>query len=115
MNADSLTITVPIRTDADGTMRIANTRLILDLVLSAWLNGESPEGIVQMYDVLTVRDVYAIIAYYLDNREQLDEYLRVRRVEAAHLYEEWQSRLTPEHHAFFGRLRALKEQKQASG
>jgi uncharacterized protein (DUF433 family) len=68
-------IDVPIYRDAHGAIRIKNTRVLLYLVIRAFQRGETPENIVQMYTTLALGDVYAVIAYYLENRVELDTYL----------------------------------------
>ena len=50
--------------------------------------GRPPEGIVQSYDTLQLADVYATIAYYLRHRQEVDDYLSVRREEAMRLRQE---------------------------
>ena len=35
-----------------------------------------PETIVQSYDTLSLPDVYAVLAYCLTHREEIDEYMR---------------------------------------
>src|SRR5205085_1624888 len=49
----------------DGEVRIGTTRVLLPLVIEAFRDGTSPEGIVQMYSSLQLADVHAVIAYYL--------------------------------------------------
>ncbi|MCI0390138.1 MAG: DUF433 domain-containing protein [Acidobacteria bacterium] len=56
--------------------RVADTRVSLDSVVINWLNGESPEGIVDNFPSLTLEQVYGALAFYLANREEIDEYLR---------------------------------------
>lgn len=56
--------------------RVANTRISLDSVVINWLNGETPDGIVDAFPSLTLEQVYGSIAFYLANREMVDEYLR---------------------------------------
>ena len=56
--------------------RIAGTRISLDSVVINWLNGETPESIVENFDTLTLESVYGALAYYLANREEIDEYLQ---------------------------------------
>jgi uncharacterized protein (DUF433 family) len=68
-------INVPIYRDAHGVIRIKNTRVLLDLVIRAFQRGETPESIVQMYTTLSLGNVYAVIAYYLDNQVELDAYI----------------------------------------
>ncbi len=61
--------------------RVADTRISLDSVIVNWLNGESPESIVENFYTLTLESVYGALAYYLANREEIDEYLRQSNVE----------------------------------
>lgn len=61
--------------------RVADTRISLDSVIINWLNGESPESIVENFDTLTLELVYGSLAYYLANREEVDEYLRQGDIE----------------------------------
>ena len=37
--------------------------------------GVTPEQLVQDFDVLTLKDVYAVINYYLHHRTEVDAYL----------------------------------------
>ena len=41
---------VPLRKDPDGTWRVGNTRVLLDLVIHAFNVGRTPEDIIQSYD-----------------------------------------------------------------
>jgi len=61
--------------------RVAGTRVSLDSVVYAWLSGSSPEGIVESYSSLTLEQVHGALAYYLANREEIDEYLRQGKIE----------------------------------
>jgi uncharacterized protein (DUF433 family) len=76
---------VPIHEDASGALRVGETRVLLDLVVNAFEDGATPETIVQQYDTLRLADVYAVIAYYLRHRGEVDEYLRRREQQAAGL------------------------------
>jgi len=75
-------IDVPLREDEYGAIRVGNTRMLLDLVIHAFRDGASAEGIVESYDALNLADVYAIISYYLSHPEPIDAYLRRRAKEA---------------------------------
>ena len=46
---EPLTVTVPLREDSPGVFRVGETRVLLELVLSAFKRGASPEAIVQSY------------------------------------------------------------------
>jgi uncharacterized protein (DUF433 family) len=66
---------VYVRTDEHGVMRVGETRVMLDGVVAAYWQGDSPESIRQQYPALTSEDVYGAIAYYLANRDEVDAYL----------------------------------------
>ena len=67
---------LPLRVDDHGDVRIGTTRVVLDMIVYSFLQGNSPERIVQQYPTLELPDVYAAIAYYLRNREEVDAYVR---------------------------------------
>jgi uncharacterized protein (DUF433 family) len=71
-----LTLPVPLREEPPGVLRVGKSRVLLELVIHAYQHGESPEAIVEMYDTLDLADVFAVIAYYLGHRAEVDEYLR---------------------------------------
>ena len=73
-------VNVPLRTDQDGAIRIGETRVLLEMVVRAFERGATPEGIVQSFPSLKLGDVYAVIAWYMQNRAEVDAYMR--RVEA---------------------------------
>ena len=73
----------PLRADADGTIRIGGTRVTLDVVVEAFVGGQSAEEIADGLETISLADVYATITYYLFHKEQVDEYLRQREGMAA--------------------------------
>jgi uncharacterized protein (DUF433 family) len=74
---------VPIREEADGTLRVGATRVLLELVINAFEDGATPETIVQRYSTLRLPDVYSVIAHYLNHREELAEYVHLREQQAS--------------------------------
>lgn len=106
------TMTVPLRTDEHGAIRMGNTRVLLELVIHAYYVGETPEGIVDSYPSLTTADVYAVIGYYLANREEIDAYVRERDEQADQILRDMEANLTPEARALRTRLRAYQEQQK---
>jgi uncharacterized protein (DUF433 family) len=72
----------PLRVDAGGVVRVGNSRVILDLVVSQYENGMTPEDMVRAYDTLVLAEVYAVIAYYLRHRDEVRAYLNRREEEA---------------------------------
>jgi uncharacterized protein (DUF433 family) len=56
---------------------VAGTRVSLDSVVLAFLDGLSPETIVlECFPVLTLEQVYGAITYYLGHRAEVDHYLK---------------------------------------
>jgi uncharacterized protein (DUF433 family) len=113
MIPDSPTMTIPLRTDEHGAIRVGNTHVLLELVIHSYYIGETPEGIVDSYPSLTTADVYAVIGYYLANREEIDAYVRQRDQQAEQILREMEANLTPEARALRTRLRAYQEQQKA--
>lgn len=48
---------------------------MLDLIVHGFEQGESPEQILQSFPTLRLAEVYAVLAYYLEHREEVNEYL----------------------------------------
>ena len=72
----------PLRVEDGNVVRVGNTRISLDLVVEQYENGMTPEDMVRAYDTLVLADIHAVIAYYLRNRDAVQNYLK-RRVEEA--------------------------------
>src|SRR4051812_2936887 len=75
-------LAVPLRQDEHGAIRVAGTRLLLDLIVRRFQEGATPESIVESYDGLALADVYAVLSYYLRHTDEIDAYLRRRELEA---------------------------------
>lgn len=69
---------VPLQAWDDGSVRVAGTRVPLETVLALFNGGVPPEEIARRFDALRLADVYSVVAYYLDNRDAVDAYLRER-------------------------------------
>lgn len=79
---------IPIRINQDGDALIGETRVRLETVIAAFHQGDSPEQIVDSFDVLTLADVYAVIAYYLNNRDAVDAYIQQQEMSAEAIRQE---------------------------
>ncbi len=56
---------------------VAETRVSLDSIVLAFLDGLSPETIAaECFPVLTLEQVYGAITYYLPHRADIDDYLQ---------------------------------------
>jgi uncharacterized protein (DUF433 family) len=60
-------------------IRLKGHRIFLEHILERWLQGYSPEHIVQDLPTLTLEEVYAAITYDLHNQAAIDTYLERAR------------------------------------
>jgi len=95
-------------TQVNGTYRITGTRVSLDSVVYAFLNGVSPESIVDSFPSLTLEQVYGAITYYLANQAAIDAYLRQGETEFVALSQ----RLREQNLLLHQKLAAFRHQKQ---
>lgn len=101
------TIAIPLRETEGGVIRVGQTRVRLDTVVYAFNEGYTAEEIVSQYPALDLSDVYTIIAYYLGNRDAIDEYVADRAKKAQVLRREIEA--NPEYQAWRQRLLARRE------
>lgn len=110
MNTIPLNQTTPLYADRDGVLRLAGSRVLLDLVVYDFNQGATAEQIQDSYPSLSLRSIYGAIAFYLEHQAAVDEYLLQREAEAATLRQQIESR--PEMAAFRQRLRHRRAQLQ---
>ncbi len=91
-----ITEQIPIRIDEDGRMRLGNTRVLLNLVVYSFWQGEAPETIVNHYSSLSLADVYLAIGYYLRHREEIDAHIQREDEEAKQLQQKIEAQYTPQ-------------------
>jgi uncharacterized protein (DUF433 family) len=87
-NLDIKAVSPPLRFDADGVCRVAGTRVTLLTLIDAFLKGDAPEEIYQEYPSVDLADAYAVIAFYLARRDEIDAYLVTVRKREAQVVEE---------------------------
>lgn len=85
-------IGVPLRIDIGGVIRVGQTRVTLQTVIADFHQGASPEEIVHHYPALTLSDTYLVIGYYLQNRDEVDEYVRQQRARSAQVRQEYEAK-----------------------
>ena len=73
---------VPLHANEDGVVLVGRTRVTLDTLVGAFLDGATAEEIAQQYDSLSLPDVYAVIGFYLQRKAEVDAYLSAREVQA---------------------------------
>jgi uncharacterized protein (DUF433 family) len=76
---------VPLRVDETGAIRVANSRVTLDVLLWYWQTGMKPAEIANGLDTLSLADVHGALAYYFRHQPELDEYLQQRDADAEQL------------------------------
>lgn len=73
---------VPLTRLENGVYRVTGTRIPLERIVECYRGGETPEDIVRDFDTLKLSDVYAVISYYLDHKDAVEEYMREQEEEA---------------------------------
>jgi len=86
---------VPLETDPEGVARVGGTRVTLDTIVYAFLHGETAEEIAQQYPSVRLADVYAVIAFYLRRRAEVESYLHERQRQARAVRAENEGRFDP--------------------
>lgn len=89
------TETIPLVPDVDGVIRVGTTRVTLDTVIWAFLDGATAEEIAHQYPSLDLADVYSVIGYYLRRRAEIDAYLHRRQELAEQVRRQNEARFDP--------------------
>jgi len=88
---DIKAIPPPLHFDANGVCRVSDTRVTLLTLIEAFLEGVTPEEIYQDYPSVPsvgLANVYAVVAFYLGHRDEIDAYLDTVREREAQVIEE---------------------------
>lgn len=86
----------PLTEGPDGVIRIAGTRVQLEMLVTAFDAGATPEEIAQQYPSVSLANVYATIAWVLDNRAAVAAYVAERRRVADDLRQRIDRRTAPD-------------------
>ena len=74
---DLSSMPVPLRWAEGGlVVRLNNSRISLDIIISFYKRGYTAEMIGDDYPWLELSDIYLVIAFYLRNKESVRDYLR---------------------------------------
>ena len=106
------TLPLPLTRWEDGTIRVNDTRVTLDVIVHQFKLGDTAEQIQDSFPSLKLRDVYGVIYYYLEQTEEVEKYLEQQKQaeEATRQFIESQ----PETAAFRERIRARRRQLLAA-
>jgi uncharacterized protein (DUF433 family) len=88
---------------------VSGTRVSLDSIVYAFLEGQTAESITQSFPVLTLEQVYGAITFYLANRSDIDAYLRREEEEFEALRQAWRTKDA----MFYQKMADARRQKQA--
>ena len=83
---------IPIEKNADGVWRVGGTRVTLDTLVAAFVDGATAEEIALRYPSLQLADVYAAISFVLRNRTEVELYLLQREQQATEIRAQNESR-----------------------
>lgn len=86
---------IPLISDANGVVRIQGTRVTLDTVVTAFLEGATAEEILEQYPSLQLSDIYIVLGYYLRHKTEVDAYLLERQRRALEVRQEAEKRFNP--------------------
>jgi uncharacterized protein (DUF433 family) len=94
----------------EGVYRVAGTRVSLDSIVYAFLDGHTAESIQQSFPVLTLEQVYGAITYYLAHQEAIEAYLREQET----AFETLKETLRRNNPQMAQRIAAIKQQRQTA-
>lgn len=89
-------LSLPLHEDADGILRVAQTRVTLETVIAAFRHGATAEQIAQDYPVVPLADVYAVLAFYLRQPEAVEADLAGQRARGQRLRAQMEARFDPQ-------------------
>ncbi|MDF5728103.1 MAG: DUF433 domain-containing protein [Rhizonema sp. PD38] len=89
-------------------IRVKGHRIGIDDVIDYYLQGYSPEQILEELPSLNLEKIYATITYYLHNRVKMDAYMLRLAKWREQRYQEWLANPSP----LAQRLRAVKAQRE---
>lgn len=76
---------VPLTQLDDGTLIVTGAGIALEIIVARHNAGDTPLEIQEGFPALELADIYAVIAYYLSHRAEVDAYVnrQKRRTQAA--------------------------------
>lgn len=86
---------IPLVADANGVIRVSRTRVTLDTLITAFLEGCTAEEIREQYPSLQLSDIYLALGYYLRHQSEVNAYLMERQRLAAEVQQEAERRFNP--------------------
>lgn len=103
-------MTRPYVEQRDGGYWVSGTRVSLDSIVYAFMQGQTAESIAQSFPVLSLEQTYGAIAFYLANRSAVDASLASARED----YEARRQAARSADPMFYWKLADAKHQVQAT-
>jgi uncharacterized protein (DUF433 family) len=100
---------VPLTVNEHGDIRVTGTRIGLEHIVEDYNNGATAEEITLRYSTLKLVDVHSIIAYYLNNQDEVGAYIRRQYERAEELDKRYN--ITENSRQLHERLLARKQQR----
>lgn len=66
----------PYIEERNGGYYVRGSRVSLDSIVYSWQQGQDAEAIRESFPTLELVEIYGAIAYYLDHRAEIDQYLK---------------------------------------
>lgn len=82
MSELNMTQTIPLVRGEDGVLCVTGSRVTLDSIAHQFKSGATAEQIQEDFPSLALRDIYAVIAYYLQHANEVEDYLGEQAQEA---------------------------------
>lgn len=95
MIPDLPNITVPIKTDERGRVCVSGTRVTLSSLIHAYLEEGTAQSVHEAFDTVPLADIHAVIAYFLNNREVVEAYLKQQQITYERVRAEMEARFPP--------------------
>jgi len=78
--------------EEDGTIRVGKSRVLLEVVLTEFNRGRSPQEIAADFPTIELADVLGACAYALRHKADVDRYIAQREGKASRLRSDFEAR-----------------------
>jgi uncharacterized protein (DUF433 family) len=99
-----------VQLDGGGTFRVGGSRATLDVIVRQYMLDGTAEAVANAFPGIGLENIYGALAFYLANRDEVDQYLQRRQAEAASIRAEIEAQPVP---PVVARLRELKAARQS--
>ena len=81
-------LTLPLREDEHGVLRVAGSRVPIDMLVYAYRDGATVEEIALDYPTLKLADIHAVLSFYLLHQAEVNTYLKVQEERSEESYQD---------------------------